>query len=83
MGYLNKDVLMKHLAEIDENKAFTRAFELIKFIPVIAEFDILTPYEGQDIYSMDGLTMYYVEAFEGDIFLNANFNLVFGYNLKN
>ena len=29
MGYLNKDVLMKHLAEIDENKAFTRAFELI------------------------------------------------------
>ena len=53
-----------------------------KFIPVIAEFDILTPYEGQDIYSMDGLTMYYVEAFEGDIFLDADFNLVFGYNLK-
>eukprot|EP00438_Fugacium_kawagutii_P036749 Skav205305 [mRNA] locus=scaffold3444:24630:27985:- [translate_table: standard] len=82
MGYFNKDVLMKHLAEIDENKAFTRAFELIKFIPVITEFDILTPYEGQDIYAMDGLTMYYVEAFKGDIFLNANFNLVFGYNLK-
>ena len=82
VGYLDKNVLMKHLAEIDEDKASTRAFELIKFIPVITEFDLSTPYEGQDIYPMDGLTMYYVEAFEGDIFLDADFNLVFGYNLK-
>ena len=81
-GYFDKDVNMKKLIEVDMNKAFTHAFQSIKHIPTMTEFDTWMPYEGEDINEMSKLTMYYVEAFEGNLFFNKKFNLVYGYLLR-
>ena len=64
------------------NKAFTHAFQSIKYIPTLTEFDTWMPYEGEDINEMSKLTLYYVEAFEGNIFFNKKFNLVYGILLR-
>ena len=81
-GYFNNSINIKKLIETDENKAFTYAFQICKYIPTLTEFDTLMPYEGQDIYEMSKLTMYYVEAFEGNLFFNKQFNIVYGYILR-
>ena len=81
-GYFENDVKMKNLIEVDMNKAFTHAFQSIKYIPTLTEFDTWMPYEGEDINEMSKLTLYYVEAFEGNIFFNKKFNLVYGILLR-
>ena len=77
-GYFNNDVKMKHLKEVDENKAFTNAGCKIKEIPVFNEFDIYKKYNGENINSFHSLTLYLVEVDKGNIFFNKKFNLVYG-----
>ena len=67
-----RDFRFKKLTEIDMNKAFSNAFQNIKYIPTLSAFDIWMRYKGEDISKMSKLTMYYVEAFEGNIFFNRN-----------
>ena len=81
-GYFDASVKIKKLTEIDMNKAFTNAFQNIKHIPTLSTFDMWMRYKGEDINKMSKLTLYYVEAFEGNIFFNKKFNLVYGYILK-
>ena len=77
-GYFNQDVKMKHLREVDENKAFTNAGGKIKEIPVFNEFDIWKKYMGENINELHCLTLYLVEVDKGNIFFNKKFNLVYG-----
>ena len=77
-GYFNQDVKMKHLREVDENKAFTNAGGKIKEIPVFNEFDIWKKYMGENINKLHCLTLYLVEVDKGNIFFNKKFNLVYG-----
>ena len=77
-GYFNQDVKMKHLREVDENKAFTNAGGKIKEIPVFNEFDIWRKYMGENINKLHCLTLYLVEVDKGNIFFNKKFNLVYG-----
>jgi hypothetical protein len=67
------------LAEIDISKAYTGAFMRIKAIPVINEFDTWEPCTGPAIKK---LSLYVVEASEFDLFLNKQFNLVYGCFLR-
>ena len=82
MGKLSDGLTEIKLAEIDENKAFTKAFQMIDCIATVSEFDMWMPYEGEDISTLDGLTLYYVEAFEGNLFFNKKYNLAYGYILS-
>ena len=68
--------------EADLNKAFTDALIHIKFIPFFSEFDIWMPYEGENIETMSNYTLYIVEVYEGHIFFNKKYNLVYGMFLK-
>ena len=77
-GYFNDDVKMKHLREVDENKAFTNAGNKIKEIPVFNEFDIWKKYNGRNINELHCLTLYLVEVDRGNVFFNKKFNLVYG-----
>ena len=77
-GYFNQDVKMKHLREVDENKAFTNAGGKIKDIPVFNEFDIWKKYMGENINKLHCLTLYLVEVDKGNIFFNKKFDLVYG-----
>ena len=77
-GYFNQDVKMKHLRQVDENKAFTNAGGKIKEIPVFNEFDIWRKYMGENINKLHCLTLYLVEVDKGNIFFNKKFNLVYG-----
>ena len=81
-GYFMNDVRVKKLKEIDMNKAFTNAFQIIEHIPTLSAFDTWIKYRGEDINKMSSLTLYYVEAFEGNVFFNKKYNLVYGYILK-
>ena len=69
-GFFDSDVKMQNLIEVDLHKAFTHAFQNIKNIPTLTEFDTWMPFEGEDLHGMSKLTLYYVEAFEGNIFFN-------------
>ena len=82
-GYLEKTVDATKLVEVDENKAFTWGNNQMKQSVTFTEFDIWKPFdETIDIYKMNDWTMYYVEAFEANIFFNKRFNIPYGYFLK-
>ena len=51
----------------------------IKAVPVFNQFDVWQPYDGEAVRK---LSLYVVEATEFDLFLNKQFNLVYGCFLK-
>ena len=82
IGYFDQEISLNNLAEIDRNKAFTSALCEITRNPVFNEFDILLPYDNQDIKKMDALTLYIVEVIEGNISFNKKLNLIYGKFLR-
>ena len=78
-GYFIKDVASNNLCEIDIRKAFTHAGCCIKYIPRFTEFDIFKPFKNEcDVNELNSLTLYIVEVYEGNIFFNKKYNLVYG-----
>ena len=74
---------MKKIKEIDINKAFTHAGGSIKYIPKFTQFDIFRPFdEDCSIDQFNNLTLYIVEVYEGNIFFNKKYCLVYGKFLK-
>ena len=69
---------MKKLREIDIRKAFTFGGRCIKCIPRFIEFDVFKPFADCDINSLNNLTLYIVEVYEGIICFNKKYNLVYG-----
>ena len=51
-------------------------------IPVFNEFDVFMPYENQDLNTLCPLTLHVVEVFEGNLFFNKKYNLIYGKFLK-
>ena len=82
IGFFDKEVRMKDLKEVDENKAFTNAGGKIRRIPIFNEFDIWKKYDGEDVITLHGLTLYLVEVSEGNVFFNKKFNLIYGKFLR-
>ena len=83
VGKFCKDIAVKKIKEIDINKAFTHAGGSIKYIPKFTQFDVFRPFD--DEYSTDqfnNLTLYIVEVYEGNIFFNKKYCLVYGKFLK-
>ena len=82
-GKFCKDVPMKNIKEIDINKAFTHAGGSIKYIPKFTQFDIFRPFdEDCSTDQFNNLTLYIVEVYEGNIFFNKKYCLVYGKFLK-
>ena len=82
-GKFCKDVPMKKIKEIDINKAFTHAGGGIKYIPKFTQFDIFRPFdENCSTDQFNSLTLYIVEVYEGNIFFNKKYCLVYGKFLK-
>ena len=82
-GYLDKNVDVTKLVEIDRTKAFTWAFTQIKFIPVFNEFDSWKHYtDDVDVNKLSSLTLYMVEVKACNIFFNKKYNLVYGKFLR-
>ena len=82
-GSQARDIAGKKIKEIDINKAFTHAGGSIKYIPKFTQFDVFRPFD--DEYSTDqfnNLTLYIVEVYEGNIFFNKKYCLVYGKFLK-
>ena len=82
-GSQARDIAGKKIKEIDINKAFTHAGGSIKYIPKFTQFDVFRPFD--DEYSTDqfnNLTLYIVEVYEGNIFFNKKYCLVYGKILK-
>ena len=83
VGKLYKDVAVKKIKEIDINKAFTHAGGSIKYIPKFTQFDILRPFdEDCSTDQFNNLTLYIVEVYEGNVFFNKRYCLVYGKFLK-
>ena len=83
VGKFCKNIAVKKIKEIDINKAFTHAGGSIKYIPNFTQFDVFRPFN--DEYSTDqfnNLTLYIVEVYEGNIFFNKKYCLVYGKFLK-
>ena len=78
-GYLDKNVDVKTLCEIDRTKAFTWAFAQIKEIPVFSEFD---DWKKWDDTKIEDLNLYMVQVYSSNIFFNKKYNLVYGKFLK-
>ena len=76
------NVKIKKLREIDIRKAFTFGGGCIKYIPRFTEFDVFKPFADCDINSFNNLTLYIVEVYEGNIFFNKKYNLIYGKFLK-
>ena len=76
------NVKIKKLREIDIRKAFTFGGCCIKYIPRFTEFDVFKPFADCDINSFNNLTLYIVEVYEGNIFFNKKYNLIYGKFLK-
>ena len=77
------NVKIKKLREIDIRKAFTFGGCCIKYIPRFTEFDVFKPFtQNCDINSLNNLTLYIVEVYEGNIFFNKKYNLIYGKFLK-
>ena len=77
------NVKIKKLREIDIRKAFTFGGGCIKYIPRFTEFDVFKPFtQDCDINSFNNLTLYIVEVYEGNIFFNKKYNLIYGKCLK-
>ena len=83
VGKFYKDVAVKKITEIDINKAFTHTGGSIKYIPKFTQFDIFRPFdEDCSTDQFNNLTLYIVEVYEGNIFFNKKYCLVYGKFLK-
>ena len=83
VGRFYKDTPMKKIKEIDINKAFTHAGGSMKYIPKFTQFDIFRPFvEDCSTNQFNNLTLYIVEVYEGNIFFNKKYCLVYGKFLK-
>ena len=82
-GLINNPEVEKNVAEIDINKAFTKAFTSIKKIPIFRQFDIWRKWSSEfNIDDMPNLTLYMVEVANANIMLNKKHNLIYGKFLK-
>ena len=83
VGRFVKDIPLKKIKDIDINKAFTHAGGNIKYIPKFTQFDIFRPSdEDCSTDQFNNLTLYIVEVYEGNIFFNKKYCLVYGKFLK-
>ena len=83
LGYLDKNVDVENLVEIDRTKAFTWAFNQITSIPIFNAFDSWKVWDGTlDINKLSSLTLYKVEVSKGNMFFNKKFNIIYGKFLR-
>ena len=83
LGYLDKNVDVNELVEIDRSKAFTWAFNQITSIPIFNAFDSWKAWDGTlDINKLSSLTLYKVEVLKGNMFFNKKFNIIYGKFLR-
>ena len=82
-GCINRQGEQEKLAEIDINKAFTKAFTSIKQIPLFRQFDLWRKWDKTcNIDDMHNLTLYMVEAQNASMIFNKKRNLIYGKYLK-
>ena len=83
LGYLDKNIDINELVEIDRTKAFTWAFNQITSIPIFNAFDSWKVWDGTlDINKLSSLTLYKVEVLKGNMFFNKKFNIIYGKFLR-
>ena len=83
LGYLDKNIDVNELVEIDRSKAFTWAFNQISKIPIFNAFDSWKVWDGTlDINKLSSLTLYKVEVLKGNMFFNKKFNIIYGKFLR-
>ena len=83
LGYLEKNIDVNELVEIDRTKAFTWAFNQITSIPIFNAFDSWKVWDGTlDINKLSSLTLYKVEVVKGNMFFNKKFNIIYGKFLR-
>ena len=83
LGYLDKNIDVNELVEIDRSKAFTWAFNQITKIPIFNAFDSWKAWDGTlDINKLSSLTLYKVEVVKGNMFFNKKFNIIYGKFLR-
>ena len=83
LGYLDKNIDVNELVEIDRSKAFTWAFNQITKIPIFNAFDSWKAWDGTlDINRLSSLTLYKVEVLKGNMFFNKKFNIIYGKFLR-
>ena len=83
LGYLDKNIDVNELVEIDRTKAFTWAFNQITKIPIFNAFDSWKVWDGTlDINKLSSLTLYKVEVLKGNMFFNKKFNIIYGKFLR-
>ena len=83
LGYLDKNIDVNELVEIDRSKAFTWAFNQITKIPIFNAFDSWKAWDGTlDINKLSSLTLYKVEVSKADMFFNKKFNIIYGKFLR-
>ena len=82
-GIIKKPEVEKKVAEIDINKAFTKAFTSIKTIPMSRQFNIWRKWSSKlNTDDMPSLTLYMVEVKEANMMFNKKNNLIYGKFLK-
>ena len=83
LGYLDKNIDVNELVEIDRSKAFTWALNQITKIPIFNAFDSWKAWDGTlDINKLSSLTLYKVEVLKGNMFFNKKFNIIYGKFLR-
>ena len=83
LGYLDKNIDVNELVEIDRTKAFTWAFNQITSIPIFNAFDSWKACDGTlDINKLSSLTLYKVEVLKGNMFFNKKINIIYGKFLR-
>ena len=83
LGYLDKNIDVNELVEIDRSKAFTWAFNQISKIPIFNAFDSWKAWDGTlDINKLSSLTLYKVEVSKGNMFFNKKINIIYGFFLR-
>ena len=83
LGYLDKNIDVNELVEIDRSKAFTWAFNQITKILIFNAFDSWKAWDGTlDINKLSSLTLYKVEVVKGNMFFNKKFNIIYGKFLR-
>jgi len=75
LGRLIEGGINLDLVELDISKAFSAAFKNIHRIPIFNIFDTFKPYHNQQIKS---LTLYIVFVKKHNLFLNKEYNLIYG-----
>ena len=96
VGIIQKPEIEKNVAEIDINKAFTKAFTSIKKIPIFRQFDIWRQWSSElnvndmpsltqqscESSDLSDLTLYMVKVSNANIMFNKKHNLIYGKFLK-